>query len=219
MLFASPSENVSSVCSGLSAIRNAGVNFAVWERAPDPRCEPAIRALLSTPCEVALDFNPATRTEINEAIAEITRTWCTPAAASALAEDIWLLVKLFSEIADSQHARVRLERIEDNGCLLFHADSLRLRMLCTYAGPGTEWVHNDNARFEELGLRGRSVEDANRAIVINKDEIRLLRPWHVAAFSGRQREDTLPLIHRSAPVCSAADYRLRLCIDLPDACG
>lgn len=123
--------------------------------------------------------------------------------------------------AGTLHPRVRFERVEDDGCALFHADSLNLRLLCTYAGPGTEWLENSNTRRHELGLRSRTLDEANADIVVDPSRIRRLAPWHVAIFSGRSRpgaEDNA-LIHRSAPVLSANTPRLRLCIDLPADCG
>lgn len=205
--------------AGLSAIRKTGVNMAVWRRGADVRCESAIRALLAARYAVALDQDPASAAQIGAEIQSLVGRHCDSRSARALAADVWNLVGIFCGLADTNHARVRLERIEDDGCLLFHADTLRLRMLCTYAGPGTEWVENENARFDELGLRARSIEETNRAIVIDETRIRHVSPWHVAVFSGRLREDTPPLIHRSAPVRGEQDFRIRLCIDLPNGCG
>jgi hypothetical protein len=213
------SQHIGNSKESLMAIRNIGVNMAIWQRPANPKCLAVIDALLFAPCAVALDLNPAEKETISTGIHSLVSGRCDPASASALADEIWALVGLFCSIADTNHARVRLERIEDDGCMLFHADTLRLRMLCTYAGPGTEWLDSDNARYDQLGLRGRSIEETNRAIVVDEAKIRHLAPWHVAVFSGRLREDTLPLIHRSAPVRSEKDHRIRLCIDLPGTCG
>ena len=75
----------------------------------------------------------------------------------------------------------------------------------------------------ELGSKGRSREETNHSIVIDADKIHVMQPWHVAIFSGRKKivwkKKTLPLIHRSSPVKGKEEYRVRLCIDYPDACG
>ncbi len=203
----------------LCRVRQAGVNLAIWPRSPNPDCTAAIDALLIVPHPAGLDIVPRAITDLQEGIFSLVGGCCDERSARALADDIWLLVRLFCEIADISSARVRVERIEDNGCQLFHADSLRIRMLCTYAGPGTEWLTEDNVRFDQLGLQGRSVEEANRAIVVNEGRIQRVQPWHVAVFTGSQRGDALPLVHRSGPVRSKADHRIRLCIDSPEACG
>lgn len=89
------------------------------------------------------------------------------------------------------------------------------RLLCTYAGPGTEWLEAGNTRPGELDLQGRTIEEANAAIVIEPDRILHVPAWHVAVFTRRLRQDTPALIHRSAPVPDRVRYRLRLCIDQP----
>ena len=45
---------------------------------------------------------------------------------------------------------IRLSRVENNACHRIipqdsKADTLEMRMLCTYSGLGTEWVENNNA--------------------------------------------------------------------------
>ena len=212
-----PHQKSSDAPEDLSAIRTTGVNLAVWERSESRCCSSAIDSLLSASEAVALDLDPAEKTEIEREVTRLVGRHGTTDAAGALALDIWNLVGLFCRIAGTKRARVRLERIQDDGCLLFHADTLLLRMLCTYAGPGTEWLENDNARYDELGSQGRSLEDANGAIVIDPSRIQRVPPWHVALFSGRLRLGTPPLIHRSCPVPTEREHRIRLCIDLPDA--
>ena len=98
-------------------------------------------------------------------------------------------------------------------CQLFHADSLHMRMLCTYVGQGTEWVENHNARYDQLGSRGRTKEETNAAIVIDHDQIHTIQPWHVGIFTGRKKSGISPLIHRSPSVLGAKEHRIFLCID------
>ena len=203
----------------MSAIRIAGVNMAIWQRSEKPRCKNALNALLAANETVLLDYKPTDNTQIIEGVTRLADIYGEAASMEALAEDIQMLVNLFCGISDASHARIRLGRIENDACRLFHADSLHMRMLCTYAGPGTEWLDSDNARHEELGSRGRTIEETNAAIVIDPAQIRHVAPWHVAVFTGRLRPDTPPLIHRSAPVPTEKEHRIRLCIDLPDACG
>ncbi len=201
-------------------IRHLGVNMAIWQRDPQPAALPALEALLNAKTAIALDVNdPDVECLQNMCMDIIGQDFTRYKAITVLAEDIVMLAQVFREVVDTDNVRVRFERIEDDGCRLFHADSLRVRMLCTYAGPGTEWLDADNARPRELGLRGRSIEEANSAIVVDPARVRHLPAWHVAVFSGRLRSDTPPLIHRSAPVRCQKDHRIRLCLDLPESCS
>ena len=201
----------------LRDILSGGVSLAVWAREPLAACEPAIRALLSVPFRG--DWKAPSADVLVVGIERVTKGAATSNATTALARDIGALSKLFGSIAGTKHPRVRLERVEDDGCALFHADTLEMRLLCTYAGPGTEWLDCDNLRREQLGTQGRTLEEANDAIVIDPANIRSIAAWHVAVFSGRARESAQALVHRSAPVSHPKDFRLRLCIDLPRDCG
>lgn len=201
----------------LQEILRDGVSLAVWAREPLGACEPAIRALLGVPFRG--DWKAPAEAVLVAGIERATKGAATSNAAAALACDIRALSKIFGTIAGTKHPRVRLERVEDDGCALFHADTLEMRLLCTYAGPGTEWLDCDNLRREQLGTQGRTLEEANDAIVIDPANIRSIEAWHVAVFSGRARESAPALVHRSAPVSHPKDFRIRLCIDLPNDCG
>ena len=203
----------------LRAIRTEGVNLAIWRRERVPVAEFAVRALLAVPYAVAIDEKAPDVDRLFGCLQQIIGSRAPTVSLRALAADMDRLSRLFSEIAKTIHPRVRLERVEDDGCAIFHADSLKIRMLCTYAGAGTEWLENSNVRRDELGSRGRSIGKTNAAIVIDPAKIRHIPAWHVAVFTGRGREGTPALIHRSAPVATSSDYRLRLCIDLPGDCG
>lgn len=184
-----------------------------------PLAESAVRALLGVRHTVAIDERAPDEGRLFGCLQQIIGSRAPTASIRSLAGDIARLSGLFSELANTIHPRVRVERVEDDGCAIFHADSLKIRLLCTYAGAGTEWLENSNVRRDELGSRGRSIGDTNAAIVIDPDEIRHISAWHAAVFTGRGREGTPALIHRSAPVSTSSGYRLRLCIDLPGDCG
>ncbi len=205
----------------LAQIVSPGINLAIFERPPSQTCLSSVEALMQSRVPIRIDFKNPSTADLVTAIAAAIASGIPRSSVRALASDISHLASLFSATAGTLHPRVRLERVDDDGCALFHADSLNLRLLCTYAGPGTEWLENSNTRRHELGLRSRTLDEANADIVVDPSRIRRLAPWHVAIFSGRSRpgaEDNA-LIHRSAPVLSANTPRLRLCIDLPADCG
>lgn len=202
----------------LGEVRQRGCHLAVWERPRLGSCAQAVAGLLLADGPVRWD-SPIMSTgywqeELNAKLGGSVPHF----SCEALAGDISRLAEIFCRVADVGHPRIRLERVEDDGCRLFHSDTLHYRMLCIYAGGGTEWLTRDNVRMDELGLRGRDLDAANRAIVIDESAIRTLPSWHVALFSGKLRGDTPPLVHRSAPVGDASEHRLRLCIDMPSGC-
>ena len=137
-------------------------------------------------------------------------------AGRAIADDVAGLAAWFAQLVRDVPLRVRLETIETDSCRLFHVDAARLRLLVTYSGFGTQWVYNDNARRDRMGLHGRSMAEANADIVPRPQEIQALRPWWIAIQKGEAypRNFGNGIVHRSPPLEAGGGRRLRLCIDL-----
>ena len=58
----------------------------------------------------------------------------------ALCIDIQKLGYVFASLAGESYVKLRLEHVIDDSCRNFHVDQMRLRLLCTYIGSGTEWL-------------------------------------------------------------------------------
>ena len=65
--------------------------------------------------------------------------------------DVVRLCSLFYRLKKSKKMRVHIGVIQTNMCRLFHQDNYRQRLLCTYKGPGTEWLEHSNVNREALG--------------------------------------------------------------------
>ncbi len=213
----------SSGFAGLRRIAQAPAQLAIWERAEIPAIMPALDALLGAGAAVQMDLQNPAHSEIVRSLTSTLLDSAAPTEAfAALAADFLQLANEFRTITGRQHFRLRFERVEDDGCALFHVDTLPMRMLCTYAGPGTQWLEENNVRREQLGSRGRDLEAANAAIVIDPERIRTEPAWHVLVFKGRLWDGhgySDGLVHRSAPVRHSRDYRLRLTIDFSESCA
>ncbi len=207
--------------SVLRRIGDPAINLAVWQREALPDAGPAIAALLAAVGPVAGDWHAPSARQIAGQLGFANASVGFVESFAALAADIVRLSLLFAALTSKRHPRVRLARVEDDGCALFHADTLEVRLLCLYAGPGTQWLENDNVRREQLGSRDRTLDEANAAIVVDPTAIRSIPNWHVAVFKGKAWPggEANALVHRSAPVRHRDDHRLRLCIDLPGDCA
>lgn len=210
--------------SVLEEIRKPETILSVWQRRPVDEIRPAILALLAAEESLRLDmvsrdsgdFLDCLRRHVPNAPGNVTDS------LSALAKDVREIAECFSTITGRTHVRLRFEKVEDDGCALFHVDTLPLRMLCTYSGPGTQWVEEENVRRDQLGSRGRTIEEANAAIVIDPTHVHTAPCWHVLAFKGRMWDGHAHqdgLVHRSAPVRHPRDHRLRLTVDYSDLCS
>ena len=132
--------------------------------------------------------------ELAEQLAELPDT---------LVADILALAKRFAELTGqltgNSSLRVRLEGVTTNACKKVHADYTDIRLITTYAGPGTDYTpHGDPGCCLVRVPTGA-----------------------VALFKGRlfgaliSEEGHEPCFHRSPPIESSGEARLVLVIDTP----
>lgn len=115
------------------------------------------------------------------------------AVAAWLAEDACRLAALYAGLAGARDVSLRLEGVHGDSCRIVHVDAVRLRLVTTYVGPGTEYLSPG-------GAEGRLIR---------------LPTGHVAVFRGSKDlpagVDGLP--HRSPPLEGTGLHRLFLAID------
>lgn len=63
----------------------------------------------------------------------------------AFIEDISALIELYGLLVDTNRVGVRLLSLNKAMCPGFHVDRVSIRLICTYDGPGTEWLENVHA--------------------------------------------------------------------------
>ena len=113
-----------------------------------------------------------------------------------LAADIDDLVRRFAALTGRPTVRLRLETVEGDACRRFHADYTDLRLVTTYAGPGTD-------------IRQTAAEDASVTRIGTGD---------IALFKGKLFPGNPPvLLHRSPPIEGTGERRIVLVLDTPDA--
>ncbi|MBX9729378.1 MAG: DUF1826 domain-containing protein [Sphingopyxis sp.] len=111
-----------------------------------------------------------------------------------LRDDAVMLAKRFAALMDVDSVRVRVEAISGDACRKFHADYTDLRLITSWAGPGTDWL--------PPGASESAFE-------------RVPTGW-VGLFKGHLFGDGhRPCIHRSPPIAGTGELRLVLVIDTP----
>jgi hypothetical protein len=127
--------------------------------------------------------------------------------APAWCDDITtLLAQIRREFPDRSFA-VRLDVVANDGCRLFHVDRLLARWVCTYRGPGTEWL-------PDAAVDRSRMHRGNNDHVLDWSAVRRLERGWVAALKGglwASGCDT-GLVHRSPPA-SPAQPRIVLAVD------
>ena len=181
----------------LRCIRSADVNLAIWRRSyPDVAIAEVI---LDAVDDVAM-VQPVE--EITTTLPDDLATAGYPAAiAGLLAADVATLASALATIAGVSRVSIRLDVVETDACRRFHADYVTARLICTYVGPGTQWLTAADAAA--LG-EGAAVDSL---------VVRSLSTGDVGMFKGKTWAPDAPIVHRSPPILTTGERRLLLVID------
>ena len=200
--------------AGLAKIRDANIQLAVWRRASVPQfvvalSDPAI-APSALPRFEGLVASTGASQAVREQLHSQARLALTDGDVDELATDIDRLVRVFAKLTTSKDVFVKLECLADNGCQFWHQDSVSFRLVTTYRGPCTEWVHPDASKAT---LRRKSADSKDAQSLCHHD---------VALFKGRgetSHGDSLlnhpGIVHRSPHVAGSGIYRVVLVLDVP----
>ncbi|BFM50759.1 DUF1826 domain-containing protein [Marinomonas sp. THO17] len=132
---------------------------------------------------------------------------------SAFIEDVTLLMEMFACLFDLEDVGLRLDVLSKAMCPRFHVDKIPCRLITTYAGAGSEWLHEAHVQRTRLG-RGGDAKDHNSGL-LHQGRINCLKVGDVALMKG----DDWPasqgrgMVHRS-PAASSEQSRLFLSLDM-----
>ncbi len=185
----------------LGPVLREGVNIATWRRALPLSLLAGLAPLLAGGPFVAVaeDAPPAALRRL--------AAQCPAALPAALRADLMALTVIFATLAGQDAVRIRLEALQGRGCHRWHADAVGLRLLCTYAGPGTEWLDLTGG-----AALARRLDPAHLLMAperLGTGDVAVLKgeAWPGNAGNG--------CIHRSPPNPEDAPLRLVLCLDEP----
>lgn len=128
-----------------------------------------------------------------------------------LVNDVSILVKNFAQVTGAESFNLFLGTINTNMCRKFHTDINDLRLLCTYSGPGTLWLKEENINRTALKSYASQEDD----IVISQDEIQQVETGSVVLLKGAiyPKQGTKAAVHRSPTIEESGERRLLLRID------
>jgi hypothetical protein len=178
-------------------ILRPGLDLWAWRRSLSPGLAAAAAALAAGPpgsARVAV-AHPAGAADLEPALVALGAP--PGPARTRLAADGAGLCALLARVVGTPRVAVRLEVARCASCPLFHVDTITVRLICTYVGPGTEWLAAGDADRGELGLRRRSLAAANAAIAGDRAQVRRLPAGWVALVKGALAAPGGGLVHRS----------------------
>lgn len=138
-----------------------------------------------------------------------------PAARAFLAKDIRAIVTAFGQLLARRHVHARLTLVDDDACRKLHTDNVTIRLICTYAGPATEWVRDADVLRENLCRIDVDVDTANRSILRRPDALQRAQPGDVLLLKGEAYPGNRGrgAVHRSPPIRDRGLRRLVLGLD------
>ena len=130
--------------------------------------------------------------------------------------DVRLLCDWFA-IQVTPHAPAQLYTTASDDCRKFHVDNHRVRLVCTYAGPGTEVVPSAFVNREHLCATDGGPDRVNALIVPDPQRVVRCQAGDAIVMKGQRyhggrREGA---VHRSPPVSGTGLTRLVLVITAP----
>jgi hypothetical protein len=195
-----------------SALGEAEVDTVVYRRALDPAFERALDDAARGWVEPASRVLDSTQRSLPEALASLVAN-APSSIRDALGEDVARCLHWLSASAGARPVLATLGSVIGDECSRFHQDFVRVRLLVTYAGPGTVLVHRSAVDRHALAHPVASELEANRAIVRDQRGVASAARGHVVALKGGAWPSIAHgAVHRSPRVRSAADRRIVLAL-------
>jgi hypothetical protein len=182
--------------------------MVVWQRDSSPALVQAL-ASLELPREIRA---PLHRLDATRQIASLlAAAGADSQRLSTWIEDLAAMATRFGDLVDSlpppHPITLRIETLSDDGCRRFHVDRSRLRLLCTYRGPGTEWLSEE--QVDRDALYGHLPNER----ILKQGRPRRLEPFWVAIMRGECYPGGVGQVHRSPEIAGTGVSRLLFCLD------
>ncbi|MCP5231118.1 MAG: DUF1826 domain-containing protein [Zoogloeaceae bacterium] len=177
----------------LVEIFDPGVQVCAWQRDIDPAISTYLAGLPASGAWQAIEtLKPG----------DMPRFGRLPEATgrAALIEDLELLRDIVRELLGCDVVGLRVARIDRAMCPGWHVDHTGIRLVCTYQGPGTEWLDAQDVDRRALpSIKAAFVQATPGEIVLLKGSL-----W--------QDNEAFGAVHRS-PAPSAVSLRTLVTLD------
>ncbi|WP_336334172.1 DUF1826 domain-containing protein [Pseudomonas putida] len=185
----------------LTEVLQDGVNLAVWRRRLPAQLEDFAELVVSLGQPLADQRVIDVDEQQMPVLTDLLREAADLHGYQAFVADVAWLVAAYTCLVGARRVGLRLRVLAGPMCPRFHVDNVPLRLLTTYAGPGSEWLQ------EQAGPRGEL-----HTMQPSVDNIQHLQAGEVAVLKGEkwQGNEGAGLVHRSP---SAQQGRLLLSLD------
>lgn len=191
--------------TSLQKIHQKHINISIYDR-DITHLSDEVKSLLARNAEIRISGD--TNSILKQISSELNSN-----DFSLILNDIKGLLLQFEELSGAKSFRLLLSTVNTNMCSRFHTDMNDLRLLCTYSGPGTVWLSENNINRDALETYGD-----NETIVKDKSQINYAKTGAVVLLKGAvyPLKGTKAIVHRSPTIEETGMSRLLLRIDAND---
>ena len=199
----------SRAASVLTDIYEEDINMSIWQRELSAELKHSVKDFLASKQK----FQTSMTVTPQSALASIQHALGSH-GSSALSENIAELVDMFCYLFGLKRAGLRLAVLDKAMCPKFHVDKVPCRLISTYEGIATQWLHHQDVNREKLGAGSKGQADHLSGLYEHNDDIQQLKSGDVALLKGERWEgnENAGLVHRS-PAILAGERRLVLTLD------
>lgn len=137
-----------------------GVQLLCWQR-PMPAGVAAYLDSLAASGSLRLGY----RGVLSAGEAPVLAAWPAGAGRQALQDDIALLADMYATLLGCAQVGWRVEVLDGSMCPRFHVDRTGIRLVCTWRGPGTEWLAAAAADRRFLGRGSGGLPDETSGLM------------------------------------------------------
>jgi hypothetical protein len=186
-----------SELADLVEIFDPGLQVCSWQREIDPAIGTYLSGLVQAgELQVIETLSPAAQPRLESLPAELGR--------ASLMDDLAMLREVVCELLGCSEVGLRLARVGHAMCPGWHVDRVGIRLVCTYQGPGTQWLDSHNV--EGHGLHSGRLEEGTVIQAV---------PGEVVLLKGAlwQGNDAFGAVHRSPELAPDAALRTLVTLD------
>ncbi|ELS44566.1 DUF1826 domain-containing protein [Pseudomonas syringae] len=191
----------------LGDILQDGVNLALWKRQLPAHIEDFGALLLSMGEPLAESMTLEVQGgEVEPDLSALATGYSDLLGYQGFIADVSWLVGAYACLLGAECVGLRLRVLDKAMCPRFHVDHVPVRLITTYGGVGSQWLHEGAMDRKQLGRLDAEPTDAAHIQQINSGDVALLKGerWHGNEGFG--------LIHRS-PQLLRNERRLILTLD------
>ncbi len=190
------------------------MGMCVWERDEIPEISEWCNLINSSNIDLD-EVIPAGSQQLKEELESLIQRFPKSSHQSSILDDLYRLLGAFSDLTQAKNLRIRFGVVRTDECRKFHVDAVKIRLFCTYQGPGTEWIRDQDLVLENLGNTFSCVEEYNTAILKPNQRVQSLAAFHVAFAKGScwPGTDWGGVVHRSPPLETLGLCRVRLIVE------